>query len=179
MRKYFCIVGCFILLTFQNNYVFGLKQTHIQSPEEYVTSESPAVFLAGSAAFPWRECFKKNISPEEAVLLDPLNEDLTQNDPVRRIQWEADHINHADILLVWLPESDKTNHYTYSLTSLFETGRFVQMKEKPLLVGIAPGYIRRDELFTQLKVLRPEVVVVDSLEALEDQLRTFSLSYVH
>jgi hypothetical protein len=180
MKKYiFVVISAFFLLSAESAYAFGTAQSHIQSPEEYVTSEAPAAFLAGSAVFPWREAVKKNISPEEAVLFDPMNDQLAEENPMKRVQWEVDHMDYADIVVVWLPKEDQTKPHTFSLTSLFEMGRFVQMKDKPLVVGIAPEYIRRDELVTQLKVLRPEVTVVNSLDALQEQLRAVALSCIH
>lgn len=152
----------------------SIHAQHVISPSEFVKekfSEKASVFLAGSAAYPWREHFKGMMATDQVVFLDPMNPDADEICREHTLKWEIEHINKADVLLVWVPKGEEASVKTLSLTTLFEVGRFVEMKNKPLVVGVEKGHYLRDELIGQLKFLRPDVIVVDSLDALATHLR--------
>jgi hypothetical protein len=110
-------------------------------------------------------------------LLDPT---YSNNDPWKRIdhiKWEHEHIEKADVLLVWLPANEGTKLHTLSFTTLFELGRFAQMKNKNLVMGIHPDYYKRNEVVLQLSILRPEVEIVSSLDELAGKLNSVVENY--
>jgi hypothetical protein len=55
---------------------------------------------------------------------------------------------------------------TMNPISLYELGRHAANKDKKLFVGVEPGYARELDVKEQLRLARPEVKVVSSLEDL-------------
>lgn len=153
--------------------------SYLSTPEIYDSSSNDrlSVFLAGSASFPWRIEFEKKLNDHELTLIDPT---YKKNDPWTRIdhiRWEHEHIDKADVLLAWLPANEETKLHTLSLTTLFELGRFAQMKEKKIVMGIHPEYYKRNEVMLQLSILRPEVEIVSSLDELAVELNKIAETY--
>ena len=146
---------------------------YILTPERYVEklTHDKSVFLAGSAAYKWRDEFRKLMEKDNVVLLDPINYELQHQQRENSLMWEVEHIEKADILLTWIPQGDRSNPHTLSLTTLFELGRFAEMKNKPLFVGISPDHHMQKELTIQMGLLRPDAVVVHSLQDLANELR--------
>lgn len=130
---------------------------YIKNPDVVLYEEKSTVFLAGGCLVPWRDEFKKLLNGLPIVLLDPIG-----NEPGRPY-WEHSNIDKADILLIWFP------HIGDCRGSLVELGRFLEMKNKPLFVGIDPQSPLYKEVIIQLKV-RPEVKIATSIEELSTQL---------
>jgi len=168
--KAFSILLIMALAIFQSS----SAERHIISPVEYQKERSEtrkSVFLAGSAAFFFFLEFREMLEKDHVVFLDPKNTDLDLICRSTTLKWEIEHIEKADVLLAWIPEGDPSSTRTLSLTTLFELGRFAEMKEKPLIVGISPKHYLFSEIHRQLRVLRPDAVVVVSLEELAERLR--------
>lgn len=141
----------------------------LQSPLQYVKTESdsPMVFLAGSSYYNWREGFMKKMGEKNYIFVTPTADyGEAKKYPLKRIRWEQKYIDEADSYVVWIPRGDRSNPRTLSLTTLFELGRFVEYTNKPLIIGIEQGYVMRDELINQLRQLRNDVIITDSLDAL-------------
>lgn len=130
---------------------------YIKNPNVIQCEEKTTVFLAGGCLIPWREEFKKLLNGLPIVLLDPIGNETG------RPYWEHSNIDKADILLIWFP------HIGDCRGSLVELGRFLEMKNKPLFVGIDPQSPLYKEVIIQLKV-RPEVKIATSIEELSTQL---------
>lgn len=146
----------------------------IKTPDEYEKKEMKwkAIFLAGSAHYDWRESFIKSCCDEHFVFFDPISsKEYSTKFPLKRIRWEHRHISLADVFVVWIPKGMDKDAKTLSMTTLFECGRFVEQKNKPLFVGIEEGYVHRNELVNQLQQLRKDVIITDSLEALAKQVK--------
>lgn len=133
--------------------------------------QEKTVFLAGSAAYRWRDQFRIMMAEDKVVLIDPINYEFREPKRNLSLMWEVDHIEKADILLAWIPPGITTNPHTLSLTTLFELGRFIEMKHKPLFVGISQEHHMAQELTHQVTLLRPDAVIVHSLEDLAEKLR--------
>lgn len=169
-RGYF--IGAFAFLMICISQVF-CDDRYIRTPNtlEETVSEEKTVFLAGSAASRWRDRFKQMMAKDNVILIDPINFDNREPDRSLSLMWEIEHIGKADILLAWIPPGIKSNPHTLSLTTLFELGRFTEMKDKPLIVGISRDHHMANELTHQVSLLRPDAVVVHTLEDLATQLR--------
>ncbi|MBI5274645.1 MAG: hypothetical protein HY860_06315 [Chlamydiales bacterium] len=127
-------------------------------------NDPPALFLAGSASDPWREKLIQSLNVSSYVYLDPT--EVQDHHSLKKIRWEHRHIELASAFVVWIPKGQKSNPKTLSLNTLFDCGRFIEMKNKPLIVGIEQGYVMRDALVKELRQLRPDIIITDSLEAL-------------
>lgn len=152
------------------------ENRYVQAPNvlhDY-PGETKSVFLAGSAAYRWRDRFKQMMADDELILLDPINYEKREPNREYSLMWEVDHIEKADILLTWIPSGEKSLPHTLSMTTLFELGRFAEMKDKSLIVGISTGHHMYSELVYQISQLRPDAVLVHSLEDLAEELRKFN-----
>ena len=140
---------------------------HIQAPEEF-TGDEPSVFLAGgiSGCIDWHAWFVELMKTSNLVLLNPRQKHFPIGDPgaaERQIAWEFRHLRRARAHLFWFaPE-------TLCPIALFELGVW-STKAALLFVGTHPEYQRRLDVQIQLQLARPEVQVVDSVEALAEQV---------
>jgi Nucleoside 2-deoxyribosyltransferase like len=160
------------LFTFRGN-LYSCEKRYIQTPEIFYDQrqELKAVFLAGSALYRWRDEFKQMMTDDDVILFDPINYEKRHPDRKVSLMWESNHIDKADILLVWIPTGVKSNLGTLSLTTLVELGRFIEMKDKRLIVGISKEHHLSEELMHQVSYLRPDATIVHSLEDLAHELR--------
>lgn len=81
-----------------------------------------------------------------------------------QIKWEYDALRLVHTVSFWFPKE------TLCPITLFELGVFSQRLDTKVVVGTHPEYVRRLDVVEQLRWARPEIDVVDSLEALQEQL---------
>lgn len=137
-----------------------------QSQSQVTCENHPKVFLGGSLITPWRDRLISHLRDTDYTLYNPAHPGAPG-----RIEWEQNHIDKSDILLMWIAKNTPRDSYSLSLTSLFELGRFIEMRGKTLLVGIDPDYALREELTLQLRRLRPELTIYDSIDSLSTHLK--------
>jgi hypothetical protein len=108
----------------------------------------------------------------EFVVINPRRADFPMNDPAaaeEQIKWEHDYLIRTDAVLFWFaPE-------TLCPITLFELGTFVRT-DIPVFVGVDPRYQRKQDVEIQLKLYRPDIKVVYSLEDLAEQVKEWVLS---
>ena len=125
-----------------------------------------SIFLAGGimeTKYDWQQEMTDRLSDTNLVVLNPRRNDFPKEDPyatTHQIKWEYDHLRKADMILFWFPAEAPC------MTSLFELGTW-SYSDKPLFVGIEPGYIKRGGMIKQLALVRPDMPVVSNLEDLE------------
>lgn len=141
---------------------------YIKPPElvQKAKEKQKTLILAGGCSVPWRSEFQHLLEGVPLILLDPIG------NPEERPYWEHHYINDADILLIWFPEVGECRG------SLVELGRFLEMKEKQLFVGVHPSSKLFEEVMLQTK-LRPEIKVATSLSELVSQVLMKDGSYAH
>jgi hypothetical protein len=44
------------------------------------------------------------------------------------------------------------------------------MTQKPIVIGIEPGYPRQNDVLIQTKLIRPEISIVNTLEDLSEEI---------
>ena len=144
----------------------------VRSPERLPgrlrADDGPWIFLAGGATA-WRSEFAATLEaalptapPTCAVLFDPID---PTPDLEARTRWEHDHIAQADVFVVWFPARSAAS------ASLIELGRFIELRA-PLYVGVDPDSPTREAVTLQLRLLQPTVRVVDTIDALANELAT-------
>ncbi len=135
---------------------------------DYVKPQNsqPVVFLSGISQDGWRGKFIQQTGVDRFVYIDPTDALPQDRQSLRKIRWEEAQIDNADAFVLWIPKGRAGDPKTLSLKTLFECGRFSEMKKKPLLIGIEQGYVMRDSLVEHLKQIRSDVIITDSLEAL-------------
>lgn len=101
------------------------------------------------------------------VFLNPRRDKWPMGDPAaayEQIEWEHAHLKTADAILFWFCAE------TIQPITLFELGRW-SMSNKPLFVGMDPDYSRREDVEIQMKLERPDLKLVYSLEELANQVK--------
>lgn len=140
---------------------------YIEAPTEFIQNR-PAIFLAGgiSDAEDWQHAFVRLLPDGDYSILNPRRRDFPQGDPLvqtEQIEWEHQHLQKADLVTFWFPPQ------TLCPIALFELGTCCSAGT-PIAVGADPGYARRFDVWAQLQLRRPDVELVDSLEALSRQV---------
>ncbi|MBB64659.1 MAG: hypothetical protein CMO81_06300 [Waddliaceae bacterium] len=138
----------------------------VQSPQllQSCNKKGLSIFLAGTVSNSWRNTLMDSFQEDPAIFLIPINDWAHENDRSFRVTWEQQHIDEADLIVLWLAPPQANNPRTLSLTTLFELGRIIEMKDKPVIIGIHPNYPLRRELEIQLACLGRRHCLVDSVE---------------
>ncbi|WP_278189484.1 nucleoside 2-deoxyribosyltransferase domain-containing protein [Thiothrix fructosivorans] len=100
-------------------------------------------------------------------MFNPLRPNFPIDDPsasVFQIQWEHEYLRKATAILFWFPAE------TLCPITLYELGAW-SMTTKPLFVGVHPDYARIADVELQTRLVRPDVEIVYSVQALAAQLR--------
>lgn len=125
------------------------------------------LFLAGgiSNCPDWQTEMAHNLSDLDITVFNPRREIYTDEDSAaKQIAWEHDALQKVTTILFWFPEE------TLCPITLFELGVFTQRENVDLFVGTHPNYARKFDVVHQLRLARPEVTVVESLDALTTQV---------
>ena len=155
----------------EESVAFGMR---IVSPTEfYRTKESndqPTIFLAGgiSGTEDWQSGVEDYFDSKcpSLITLNPrrANFDIANPDDTRhQIMWEHRHLHVADAILFYFPPP------TLCPITLFELGKMA-MSAVPLFVCVHPDYSRRLDVIVQLQLIRPDIVVVSTLDELMVQV---------
>lgn len=83
-----------------------------------------------------------------------------------QIIWEHKHLLKVNAVSFWFPKE------TLCPITLYELGVFSERKT-PIFVGTHPEYKRKEDVRIQLKLARPDVGVVDSIEGLADKINRY------
>ena len=140
---------------------------YVEAPKEYDGSAA-SLFLAGgiTGCEPWQMQLAAMLQPAELTVLNPRRASFPIDDPTAaeaQIEWEFRHLARATAALFWFPPP------TVCPIALYELGRW-SAGDRPLFVGTAPDYARAVDVRVQLRLARPEVAVVDSLDELAGQV---------
>lgn len=146
-------------------------------PAEFLLN---SLFLAGgigsgAVVADWQSELVQRLRDTNLNLLNPRRDDYPAGNPNalrEQIEWEHRYLKSASVISFWfVPE-------TLCPITLYELGAWANWRDetgerKPILVGAHPDYARREDVVIQLGLVRPEVEVVGSLDALESQIRAF------
>jgi hypothetical protein len=142
---------------------------YVECPDVYVPQGQRSVFLGGGVTNcpDWRADLRRALAGAPWVLLNPRRAHMRVDDTSmthEQIEWEYAHLRLATAILFWFCKE------TLQPITLYELGAW-SMTQKPLFIGVHPDYARRMDVLVQTRMARPEVHVVDSLEALAVQVR--------
>ena len=146
---------------------------YVEAPEEF-EGEDLTVFLAGgiSNCPDWQQDFVEMLKDTDLVLFNPRRANFpmgNRKEGIKQIEWEADYLEKADIIIFWFPKE------TICPIVLFELGSW-SMTDKKIFVGCHDDYPRIFDVQVQMAIRRPDVDVVYNLDVLADQLRYYSSS---
>lgn len=103
---------------------------------------------------------------DKVALFNPRRANFNVNNPAEseiQIKWEFNQLHAADVILFWFPCE------TLCPITLLELGKHM-MVPVPLCVGCHPDYKRKFDVKYQLGLECAGVNVVDSLDALADEV---------
>ena len=83
-----------------------------------------------------------------------------------QIEWEVKYLTLCPTILFWFPKE------SVCPITLFELGKYTAQKDKKIFIGVEKGYTRVYDVKKQMELSRPEIEIVDSLEALVAQVLT-------
>lgn len=147
---------------------------YIESPKTYsleVTgNRSKSIFLAGGITNcpDWQQEMVQLLGKTDYTLLNPRRKNFPIDDPSaapKQVTWEHYALRAAKEILFWFP------YETLCPIVLYELGAW-SMTEKPLYVGVHPKYKRCQDVEIQTGLIRPDVKIVYSLEALAEQVQS-------
>jgi len=138
---------------------------YIEAPNEITDDGNKSIFLAGGITDcpDWQTEMKERLSDVSLTVLNPRRKDFPINDPdasLKQITWEHNALKAADYILFWFCKA------TMCPIVLYELGAW-SMTQKPIFVGVEPGYQRTQDVRIQTNLARPEVPIVNNLEDLE------------
>jgi len=137
-------------------------------PTTEYTGDRASLFLAGgiSDCDPWQTSMVELLAGTSLAVLNPRRAKwVTKNREAAEVQigWEFRHLRRATARLFWFPCE------TVCPIALYELGGWTKTYE-PLFVGMDPAYPRRFDLEVQLRLARPDIEIVLSLEELAKQV---------
>lgn len=145
----------------------------ISCPKTYIKQEGGefSIFLAGgiTGAPDWQAQLTVMLDQTNYAVINPRRADFPINDTnaaAYQIKWEFAHLRRVDMIVFWFRKE------TLQPITLYELGAW-SMTQKPLVVGIEPGYERELDVEVQTALVRPDVVLLDSLEELAKMLVEF------
>ena len=146
--------------------------TYVEAPTEHSGGDRPSVFLAGgiTGTGNWQQTVAALLDRTDLVVLNPRRRQFPIDDPSaaeQQIRWEFRHLRRATARAFWFPGA------TLCPIALYELGAW-SAAPGPLFVGVDPQYARRADVEIQTKLVRPDVTVVYSVEALANQILDWS-----
>lgn len=143
----------------------------IEAPNKYFVDERSCFLAGGITDCPdWQAEVVSLLEAKgvkDVVLLNPRRANFDVSDPTasqKQIQWEHHALRDAGCILFWFPKE------TLCPIVLYELGAHSVLSDKPIFIGVDPGYERVEDVVIQTGLVRRNVRVVDSLEALTDQV---------
>jgi len=140
---------------------------YVEAPEEFDGTDQGLFCAGGITGCPnWQKEMLKLLESSCWVLLNPRRASFPLDDPNaarQQIEWEYKHLRIAKAILFWFPCE------SVCPIALYELGAW-SMTNKRLFVGVHPNYLRRQDVEIQTGLVRPDIRIVYSLEALAQQV---------
>jgi hypothetical protein len=141
---------------------------YIEAPNEF-NGEGESVFLAGGITNcgNWQKEMVEKLNDLDINVLNPRREHYPSEDSKleeEQIKWEFENLRKATIISFWFSKE------TLNPITLLELGSWLN-SDKKLFIGIDPDYKKKFNLITQIKLVRPEIEVVFSLNELVSQIK--------
>lgn len=134
-----------------------------KAPNNY-NGNGLSLFLAGgiTGCPDWQEEMILRLAHTRLILFNPRRANFPMDDPSaaqEQITWEHTYLRKATAISFWFPCE------TLNPITLYELGAW-SMTNKRLFIGVHPDYQRKQDVIIQTRLARPDVAVVESLQAL-------------
>jgi len=140
-----------------------MKVQYIEAPS-LEQAKYPSIFLAGGITNcpDWQSEVCRELSWQELTLFNPRRKSFPIHDETAaqmQIEWEYERLRGADILLFWFSRG------SVNPIVMFEYGSALERHEN-IVVGVDPGYPRRQDVYIQTALRRPKLKIAFELVAL-------------
>ncbi len=85
----------------------------------------------------------------------------------QQIGWEYKHLQEADVLIFWFSRG------SLNPITLYELGRWAHSSDKPLIMGIDPEYLRKQDVMIQTELSRPDIMIYETFESFVEGIRNY------
>lgn len=139
----------------------------ITAPESHENNVD--VFLAGgiSNCPLWQDEVLEKLSNTDYKIYNPRREgNLNPAQAVEQIEWEYKALHNVKNIIFWFPKE------TLCPITLYELGVFSHNKNVNLFVGVHPGYQRKVDVFTQLRLAGRSLILHDNINSLLRDFQT-------
>jgi len=82
------------------------------------------------------------------------------NTTEEQITWEYEHLRDANIVMFWFSKG------SLNPMSLYELGMWGNSTDSPTLIGVDPQYERKEDVYIQTQLARPELKIFNSLSVM-------------
>lgn len=142
---------------------------YIEAPQKYEsTPNEKSIFIAGgiSGTKKWQPELVEMLKNQDITILNPRRKYYpdTPNAAQEQIEWEYEHMQKANAISFWFPKE------TLCPITLYELGKISAGNQK-IFIGLDPEYKRKLDVEFQIKLARPDVQIVYSLEDLAKQIK--------
>jgi hypothetical protein len=150
-----------------------MSERYVEAPTEYAAKPGEqSLFLAGGITDcpNWQSWMVERLTNSGLILLNPRRANFPLDDPntaSTQIAWEHKHLRLATAIIFWFCAA------TLNPIVLYELGAW-SMTDKPIFVGVEPGYERSLDVQLQTKLARPDVKIVYSLEDVATQVEIWT-----
>lgn len=89
---------------------------------------------------------------------------------VPQISWEYKHLGEADVIVFWFAKG------SVNPIVLYELGKYGNSSETPIIIGMDPEYLRKDDVRIQTLLARPDITVHESFDSFSEAILKFLYS---
>ena len=142
---------------------------YVECPQNWVELPGQrAVFLAGGITEcpDWQKEMVRRLQMTDYVVLNPRRDHFPIGDANAaefQVRWEFEHLRKADMISFWFCKE------AIQPIALYELGAW-SMTDKPIVVGVEPGYARALDVQIQTALIRPAVHIFSTLEDLAKEI---------
>lgn len=143
---------------------------YIEAPHD-IKTDLPSVFLAGGIGNcpDWQADAAKGFTDLDVAVFNPRRPSFptpwTRDEENFQVRWEFAALEAASVILFWFPRSESLQPIAQ-----FELGSHLR-SGKRIVVGRDPEYLRAGNIDIQVELIRPDVMVYDSLDEVVEVTR--------
>jgi hypothetical protein len=142
---------------------------YIEAPQAYDGNELSLFLAGGITGCPdWQREMVAELKDLSLVIFNPRRTHFPQDRNVDReqIEWEYTYLRKATAISFWFPQE------TLCPITLYELGAW-SMTNKKIFLGVHPNYRRIQDIRIQTALVRPEITLVQTLEELNQGIRSW------
>ena len=145
---------------------------YIEAPQTYDGNEASLFLAGGITGCPdWQKEVVAKLKDLPLVIFNPRRSLFPQHENASKeqIEWEYTYLRKATAISFWFPKE------TLNPIVLYELGAW-SMTNKKIFLGVHLEYQRIQDIEIQTSLVRPDITIVNTLEELILNIRTWKNS---